>query len=60
LKGLSRPVASRLEKAQIAAISAHNDTTIGDLVADAYEKVGPEGVITVEEAKTTESTLEVV
>ena len=60
LKGLSRPVASRLEKAQIAAISAHNDTAIGDLVADAYEKVGPEGVITVEEAKTTESTLEVV
>ena len=60
LKGLSRPVASRLEKAQIAAISAHNDTTIGDLVADAYEKVGPEGVITVEEAKTTESNLEVV
>jgi chaperonin GroEL len=60
LKGLSRPVASRLEKAQIAAISAHNDTTIGELVADAYEKVGPEGVITVEEAKTTESTLEVV
>jgi chaperonin GroEL len=60
LKSLSRPVASRLEKAQIAAISAHNDTTIGELVADAYEKVGPEGVITVEEAKTTESTLEVV
>jgi chaperonin GroEL len=60
LKSLSRPVASRLEKAQIATISAHNDETIGELVADAYEKVGPEGVITVEEAKTTESTLEVV
>jgi chaperonin GroEL len=60
LKGLSRPVASRLEKAQIATISAHNDATIGELVADAYEKVGPEGVITVEESKTTESTLEVV
>ena len=40
LKGLSRPVASRLEKAQIATISAHNDATIGELVADAYEKVG--------------------
>jgi chaperonin GroEL len=60
LKGLSRPVASRLEKAQIATIAAHNDETIGELVADAYEKVGAEGVITVEEAKTTESTLEVV
>jgi chaperonin GroEL len=60
LKTLSRPVASRLEKAQIATISAHNDETIGELVADAYEKVGAEGVITVEEAKTTESALEVV
>src|SRR5665811_2346677 len=60
LKGLSRPVASRREKAQIATISAHNDQSIGELVADAYEKVGPEGVITVEEAKTTESALEVV
>ncbi len=60
LKGLSRPVSSRLEKAQIATISAHNDPAIGELVADAYEKVGAEGVITVEEAKTTESALEVV
>jgi chaperonin GroEL len=60
LKDLSRPVASRLEKAQIATISAHNEPSIGELVADAYEKVGPEGVITVEEAKTTESALEVV
>jgi chaperonin GroEL len=60
LKGLSRPVASRREKAQIATISAHNDESIGELVADAYEKVGPEGAITVEEAKTTESALEVV
>jgi chaperonin GroEL len=60
LKGLSRPVASRLEKVQVATISAHNDSKIGELVADAFEKVGPEGVISVEEAKTTESTLEVV
>jgi chaperonin GroEL len=60
MKGISRPVASRLEKAQVATISAHNDPAIGDLVADAYEKVGAEGVITVEEAKTTESALEVV
>jgi chaperonin GroEL len=60
LKGLSRPVTSRKEKAQVATISAHNDPAIGELVADAYEKVGPEGVITVEESKTTESALEVV
>ena len=60
LKLLSRPVQSRLEKAQIATISAHNDPSIGDLVADAMEKVGNEGVITVEEAKTTETQLEVV
>jgi chaperonin GroEL len=60
LKLLSRPVKSRLEKAQIATISAHNDQSIGDLVADAMEKVGDEGVITVEESKTTETQLEVV
>jgi chaperonin GroEL len=60
LKGLSRPVSNRKEKAQIATISAHNDPATGELVADAYEKVGPEGVITVEESKTTESALEVV
>ncbi len=60
LKLLSRPVKSRLEKAQIATISAHNDPTIGDLVADAMEKVGNDGVITVEESKTTETQLEVV
>ncbi len=44
----------------MATISAHNDQTIGDLVADAVEKVGAEGVITVEESKTTETNLEVV
>ncbi|HYS94301.1 MAG TPA: chaperonin GroEL, partial [Candidatus Acidoferrales bacterium] len=60
IKMLSRPVKSRLEKAQIATISAHNDATIGDLVADAMEKVGNDGVITVEESKTTETQLEVV
>jgi len=60
LKMLSRPVKSRLEKAQIATISAHNDASIGDLVAEAMEKVGNEGVITVEESKTTETQLEVV
>ena len=60
LREMSRPVTSRLEKAQVATISAHNDTAIGDLVADAMEKVGGEGVITVEESKTTETQLEVV
>jgi chaperonin GroEL len=60
LRILSRPVKSRLEKAQIATISAHNDPTIGELVAQAIEKVGAEGVVTVEEAKGTETTMEVV
>jgi chaperonin GroEL len=60
LRTLSRPVKSRLEKAQVAAISAHNDEGIGNLVADAMERVGDEGVITLEEAKTTETQLEVV
>jgi chaperonin GroEL len=60
IKKISRPVISKKEKQQIAAISAHNDPVIGELVADAMEKVGPEGAITVEEARTTETTLEVV
>jgi chaperonin GroEL len=60
LRAVSRPVESRREKAQVATISAHNDPAIGELVADAVEKVGAEGVITVEEAKTTETLLEVV
>ena len=60
LKALSRPVSTRKEKAQVAAISAHNDSVIGELVADAMDKVGNEGVITVEESKTTETVLEVV
>ena len=60
LRDLSQPVKSRLEKAQVAAISAHNDQSIGDLIADAMEKVGDEGVITLEEAKTTETQLDVV
>ena len=60
LRALSRPVATRKEKAQVATISAHNDPTIGELVAEAMEKVGGDGVITVEEAKTTETVLDVV
>ena len=60
LRALSRPVKTRKEKAQVATISAHNDLSIGELVADAMEKVGDEGVITVEESKTTETVLDVV
>ena len=60
LRALSRPVATRKEKSQVGAISAHNDSAIGELVADAMEKVGSEGVITVEESKTTETALDVV
>ena len=60
VRAQSRPVRTRREKAQVATISAHNDAAIGELVADAMEKVGAEGVITVEEAKTTETTVDVV
>ena len=60
LKAISRPVAARKEKAQVATIAAHNDPAIGELVADAMEKLGGEGVITVEESKTTETALDVV
>ena len=60
LKAMARPVETRKEKAQVATISAHNDESIGELVADAMEKVGGDGVITVEESKTTETTMEVV
>ena len=60
LKDMSRPVTDRREQAQVATISAHNNPTIGDLVAVAMDRVGSEGVITVEEAKTTETTLDVV
>jgi chaperonin GroEL len=57
---ISRPVESRKERAQVATISAHNDSTIGELVAEAMEKVGPEGATSVEEAKGMETTMEVV
>lgn len=60
LKQMAKPVGSRREKAQVAAVSAHNDPVIGELVADAMEKVGGDGVISVEESKTTETTLETV
>jgi chaperonin GroEL len=60
LHAMSRKVSERKEKAQVATISAHNDPQVGELVAEAMEKVGEEGVITVEESKTTETILEVV
>ena len=60
LKSMAKPVGSRKERAQVATISAHNDPAIGELVATAMEKVGGDGVITAEESKTTETTLEVV
>ncbi len=60
IRKLSRPVASLKEKIQVATISAHNDPVTGNLIGDAVEKVGGEGVITVEEAKGTETDVEVV
>ena len=60
LQQMAKPVGSRKEKAQVATVSAHNDEAIGELVADAMEKVGGDGVISVEESKTTETTLETV
>jgi len=60
LKKISRPVSGKKEIAQIGTISANNDTDIGDLIAEAMGKVGNDGVITVEEAKSIETTLEIV
>jgi chaperonin GroEL len=60
VKQQSKPVKDRARIAQVGTVSANGDTTIGDLLADAMEKVGNEGVITVEEAKGLETTLEVV
>ena len=60
IRAISRPVSTTKERMQVATVSAHNDASIGRLVGEAVEKVGPDGVITVEEAKTTETTLEVV
>ena len=60
IRGMSRSVEGRKEVAQVATISAHNDVEMGNLVADATEKVGREGVISVEEAKGTETSMEVV
>ncbi|MBM3777254.1 MAG: chaperonin GroEL [Acidimicrobiia bacterium] len=60
LRAQSRPVQSEREKRQVATISAHNDPATGELVARAIEQVGAEGAVTVEEAKGTETALEVV
>ncbi len=60
LKTLSKPTKEQKEIAQVGTISANNDTTIGEIIAEAMNKVGKEGVITVEEAKGLETQLEVV
>jgi chaperonin GroEL len=60
LRKLSKPTKSREEIAQVGSISANSDTTIGDIIAEAMDKVGKEGVITVEENKALDTTLEVV
>jgi len=60
IKKISKPVPGKTEISQVGTISANNDKSIGDLIADAMEKVGKDGVITVEEAKTTKTELEVV
>jgi len=60
LKKISKPTKEKKEIAQVGTISANNDTSIGDIIAEAMEKVGKEGVITVEEAKSMETTLEIV
>ena len=60
LKKLSKPTKDQEEIAQVGTISANNDPTIGNIIAEAMNKVGKEGVITVEEAKSMETTLEIV
>jgi len=60
LEKISKPLPGKAEIAQVGSISANNDAEIGDLIADAMDKVGKDGVITVEEAKSTDTSLEVV
>jgi chaperonin GroEL len=60
LKKLSKPTKEKKEIAQVGTISANNDSTIGDIISEAMEKVGKEGVITVEEAKSMDTSLEIV
>ena len=60
LKKISKDIRDRKEITQVGTISANNDNTIGEIISEAMEKVGKEGVITVEEAKSMETTLEIV
>src|SRR5262245_22461922 len=60
LEGMSKKLSTKEQMEQVASISANNDPIIGKLMADAFEKVGKDGVITVEEGKTSETTLEFV
>jgi chaperonin GroEL len=60
LRQLKQPVSGKKEIAQVGTISANNDSTIGNLIADAIDKVGKDGVVTVEEAKGTETSVDVV
>ncbi len=60
LKKISKPTKDKIEIAQVGTISANNDSTIGEIISEAMEKVGKEGVITVEEAKGMQTTLEIV
>jgi chaperonin GroEL len=60
LKKISKPTKDRKEISQVGSISANNDETIGSIIAEAMDKVGKEGVITVEEAKTMETSLDIV
>ena len=60
LHSISKSVSDSKEIAQVGTVSANNDTTIGDIIAESMEKVGKDGVITIEEAKTADTSLEVV
>ena len=60
IQKLSKPTKGKTEIAQVGTISANNDSTIGDLISEAMDKVGKDGVITVEEAKSMETSLEIV
>jgi len=60
LKKISKPIRDKKEITQVGTISANNDATIGEIISESMEKVGKEGVITVEEAKSMETTLEIV
>jgi chaperonin GroEL len=60
LKKISKPIKEKTEIAQVGTVSSNNDKTIGDIIAEAMDKVGKEGVITVEEAKSMETTIEIV